>query len=199
MDGLKLLIDLCYMCILLLFNVSCIYQISTSRLYHNDTLPLIDIIQHYTPDTLFRQLDNNTFKILKDILCFLPTIILAWVLPFEQFLHIIEVSLFMGTIRPFFFYSTILPMCNKRKQINNIWQCFSGGNHDLIFSGHAAWMIYNCHSLEHFNITPFTWFWYMYSIFFSVILVAMREHYTIDIIVSSLVVYWCNSIFPIPL
>lgn len=179
------IIESIYMLSCFIIDMGFMKQLSDNTANMSSQPPLFDPIQLITEQI------NPKYKIYKDILCLFPAILCAFLVPFSTFWHYIQLYAIIHLIRPIFYLSTILPRCGERKQIRSILDCLCGGNNDLIFSGHSSLVFISCYCLsKQFGME---YIWICYSIFVCILIVALKEHYTIDILVSLSVT--CNILF----
>lgn len=167
------------------FDLYCMYKYSeyTKKCKR---VPLHDIVHHKTL-FLYNHLTRKQkygLKIFKDMMCFFPLIISLFICPFNYVWSYFKLYAYSHLLRPIFFISTRLPRTNSRKKINSIIGCFNGGNHDLIYSGHAIGLYLCCYGLQ--NYFP-VWICYSYGFIISFLILFLREHYTVDLLVSLLV------------
>jgi len=173
------------------FDLYWMKQLS-GRTRFNREVKLEDMIHNLT-DKWYRKLQyHNLFsrlKIVKEICCYFPFIFSLVRCPVSYVWRYVKLFAFSHLVRPLFFLSTTLPRCKTRHNIRNVLDCLNGGNHDLIFSGHAVGLFLSCHALcQYFNyVSGFGEVWYVYGALISFLIVFMREHYTVDILVSFLV------------
>lgn len=173
------------------FDLYCMKKLSDNTL-SNINLPLFDYIHHTTNSFYNRLDDRNLFfiKCCKDILCYFPLFLSLAICPIEFVWEYAKLYAVSHLIRPLFFMCTILPRSRYRHQINKISDCYNGGNHDLIFSGHSVGLYISSYALyKYFNSLGYSlaFLWYIYSLILSFVIIFLREHYTIDLIVSLLV------------
>jgi len=177
----KLLLPIFFMAI----DILAIFWFSRCKLVRalDEDQALFDQVHYHTRHIYLALIKRprllSAIKRVKDVLC-LATVALCLVrfdfsLCWERFtLYTIG-----HAVRPLFFMSTVLPRCSATKPVETLAQVFLGGNNDLIFSGHCLGVFLACHMLA----TPAA---YIYAGLLSLVIITLREHYTIDVLVSLL-------------
>jgi hypothetical protein len=172
------------------FDMYWMYRLSNKTYEsHRYLYPLDDIIhQKFLLKQFFSNNQIQLLKKIKDVLCIVPLMIALCMCEFNYVWGYTKLYALSHYIRPMFYLSTIIPRCSSRKMIYDITHCMIGGNHDLIFSGHFVGVLLSCHAMyKYFKVIGLVYLahtWWMYAIFMFTFIITLREHYTIDLLVS---------------
>lgn len=111
----------------------------------------------------------------------------AWAAPGARGLWLVLLQALL--LRPLFFLATVLPDSrpSARPPARDWWKVFNGGCLDKIFSGHAVFALLFLAALAGAGKLSLAWAAAL-AVAYSLVLVATREHYTVDVLVSWLVV-----------
>lgn len=146
--------------------------------------PLYDLIQHHTPNL-------QPYRILPEFLHLVPIAIFLYLVikhsnsnSVQALNKMLLVHSQLLVLRCICFAVTLLPDSSQMCKITQ----FVGSCYDLIFSGHTTAMFLFTYLIkEFFNIKPLTYFLLQLNNYItSFIIIACRNHYTIDVIISLL-------------
>lgn len=188
---LNLFCEILFVIFSIYFDLFCMKFLS-DKTKSNIESPLFDYFHHIT-NPLYIKLNTKQLSIIKyckDIMCYLPLFLSLLLCPIDFIWKYLKLYAITHLIRPLFFICTILPRSRYRHQINRISDCYNGGNHDLIFSGHSVGLYIASYAFyQYFASSGYyiAFLWYIYSFILSFIIIFLREHYTIDLLVSLLV------------
>lgn len=154
-----------------------------SRVKNGKTNPKVfDIGHKYIPDYS----NNAKIETLLNILTLLPTAF--FMLKGDQ--QFFTYSITIQIIRLLFIFVTILPKhktCDDEKYtLSNI---FNGHCYDKIFSGHFATVVLSCLILYYTYNVPLSYL-IVYMVVVAGLILATRSHYTIDMVVATVVAHW---------
>ena len=157
-------------CILMLFQLIIVPRVNYLGKKHNRIY-----------DIGFESLPNlRKFYYISDVIVILSLFTLFIPGMFKNFMYLI-IPIFL--VRCITIYATILPKLSHCNIKNNIYLCLFGGCYDKIFSGHFATvflitlLLFEQSYLSFFVLC-------LVNILNGILIVSVRNHYTIDVIVS---------------
>ena len=146
---------------------------SFGKKYYKKPVNIYDLGFDYLPNLHKFAYISDIFVILSGICLFLPGI-------FIKFICLI-IPIFL--IRAFTIHLTLLPSLESCVIHNGIYSKFFGGCYDKIFSGHfSSVFLITLLLLENSYISLFTTI--IVNFLHGLFIIAVRNHYTIDIVVS---------------
>jgi hypothetical protein len=164
-----------------------------SRLDRGKTYPKVfDIGHKFIPDYS----DNPTLVNLSNILTLLPFFVFVYHKDLKSIQTVISFGLTIHIIRLLFLIVTILPKHKTCDDTNYTWYNIVNGHcYDKVFSGHFAVLLLFVIVL-HANYNISLIYIIPYVIVVGMIILSIRSHYTIDLLVATLVTnyVYCHNI-----
>lgn len=175
--------------ILLLDGLSILYlekYTKTNNITNNK--PLYDFIHNIS--SKYIKINNNKV-IIKNLLCYLPLLYMIIKHP-SYMCNYVNAFIILRLLKILFCWITILPSIKKRKKINNLSDVLynnSGGNHDLMFSGHTVVLLVGIFSYMKYYKKNLNIYIILYLLISSLSIIIIKDHYSIDVLTSYFVTY----------
>ena len=150
--------------------------------------PLHDFMHNILPDLS----DNVKWRDIILPLVFIPLFLLPWQSSREILFYFIEGFAFLITLKAITIFFTFIPpsnpKCAERKQLNHCYHQMFSGHNSFVALLCLLYLTYIPHNANlRFNILRICCMGFM--AFYSIFILMTRAHYTVDIIVSYIIVW----------